>query len=64
MLAGLSDTEHSARRMDLTHISSYRGHNIGCFPDSEAEEFMARSCIHFGIDVVGYEDEIKRLAEP
>ncbi len=62
VLAGLSDTEHSASKMDLTHIPAGQIHNIGRFPEPEAEEFMARSCAHFGIDFSGYEDEIGRLA--
>ncbi|MCY4228832.1 MAG: ATP-binding protein [Gammaproteobacteria bacterium] len=64
VLAGLSDTEYSARKMDLNRIPPIQKHNIGCFPDCETREFMAISCVHFGIDVAGYEDEIYRLAEP
>ncbi len=64
VLAGLSDTEYSADQMDLTRIPPEQKHNIGCFPEHEAKEFMARSCTHFGIDVTGFEQEIERLAEP
>ncbi len=64
VLAGLSDTEHSASQMDLTRIPPVQKHNIGCFPDSEAQEFMTRSCAHFGIDLVGFEHEVDRLIEP
>ncbi len=64
VLAGLSDTEYSANQMGLTRIPPDQKHHIGCFPDPEAEEFMARSCAHFGIDVVGFEDQVERLAEP
>ncbi|MCY4150350.1 MAG: hypothetical protein OXF73_13565, partial [Gammaproteobacteria bacterium] len=64
VLAGLSDTEYSAGRMDLTRIPAGQIHNIGCFPDHEAGEFMARSCAHFGIGIAGFEDEVGRQAEP
>ncbi len=64
VLAGLSDTEYSAGRMDLTRIPVGQVHNIGCFPDHEVGEFMARSCAHFGIDIAGFEQEVSRLAEP
>ncbi len=64
VLAGLSDTEYSAGRMDLTRIPPDQKHHIGCFPDPEAREFMTRSCAHFGIDVAGFEDQVERLAEP
>ncbi len=64
VLAGLSDTEYSTDQMDLTLIPPEQKHNIGCFSESEAQEFMARSCAHFGIDVVGFDDEVERLAEP
>ncbi len=64
VLAGLSDTEYSANQMDLTRIPPEQKHNIGCFPDSEAQEFMAKSCAHFGIDLVGFEHEVNRLIEP
>ena len=64
VLAGLSDTEFSAGRMDLTRIPSGQVHNIGCFPDHEAEEFMTRSCAHFGIGIAGFEQGVDRLAEP
>ncbi len=64
VLAGLSDTEYSADQMDLTRIPPEQKHNIGCFPEHEAKEFMVRSCTHFGIDVTGFEQEIERLAEP
>jgi len=64
VLAGLSDTEYSAGRMDLTRIPSGQVHNIGCFSNHGAEELMSRSCAHFGIDIAGFEDEINRLAEP
>ena len=64
VLAGLSDTKYSADRMDLTRIPTGQTHSIGCFPDHEAEEFMARSCAHFGIGTSGFEDEVDRLARP
>ena len=64
VLAGLSDTEYSAGRMDLTRIPAGQVHSIGCFPDHEAVEFMARSCAHFGIGTAGFKDEVGRLAEP
>ncbi len=64
VLAGLSDTEYSVNQMDLTRIPPEQKHNIGCFPESEAQEFMARSCAHFGIDLVGFEHEVERLIEP
>ncbi len=64
VLAGLSDTEYSAGRMDLTRIPPDQKHHIGRFPDPEAREFMTRSCAHFGIDVAGFEDQVKRLARP
>ena len=64
VLAGLSDTEHSAGGMDLTRIPPGQIHNIGCFPDREARDFMARSCAHFGIGIAGFEQEIGRLARP
>ncbi len=64
VLAGLSDTEHSARKMGLTRIPHRQKHNIGRFPDHEVQELMQRSCAHFGIDLVGFEDEIARLIEP
>ena len=64
VLAGLSDTEYSAGRMDLTRIPAGQKHSIGCFPEQEAEEYMTRSCAHFGIGTAGFEHEIGRLAEP
>ncbi len=64
VLAGLSDTEYSANQMGLTRIPPIQKHHIGCFPDSEAQEFMPRSCAHFGIDATGFEDEVERLVEP
>ncbi len=64
VFAGLSDTEYSVNQMDLTRIPPNQKHNIGCFPESEAQEFMARSCAHFGIDLVGFEHEVERLIEP
>ncbi len=64
VLAGLSDTEYSARKMGLTRIPHDQKHNIGCFPDHEVQELMERSCAHFGIDTTGFEHEIDRLIEP
>ncbi len=64
VLAGLGDTEHSAGRMDLTRIPASQIHNIGRFPDDEAEEFMVRSCAHFGIGIAGFGQEVGRLAVP
>ncbi len=64
VLAGLSDTEHSAGRMDLTRIPAGQVHGIGCFPDHEAREFMTRSCAHFGINTAGFGHEVDQLAEP
>ena len=62
VLAGLSDTEFSAGRMDLTRIPAGQVHNIGCFSDHEAWNFITKSCAHFGIVITGFEDEVKRLA--
>ncbi len=64
VLAGLSDTEHSARKMGLTRIPHRQKHNIGRFPDHEVQELMERSCAHFGIGIAGFEHEIDRLIEP
>ena len=64
VLAGLSDTEYSARKMGLTRIPHRQKHNIGRFPDHEVQEFMERSCAHFGIDITGFEHEIDRLLQP
>ncbi len=64
VLAGLSDTEYMTDRMDLTRIPPRQKHNIGCFPDHEVQEFMARSCAHFGIGIAGFEQEIDRLIKP
>ncbi len=64
VLAGLSDTGHSAGKMDLTRIPAGQAHNIGRFPEQEVEELMTRSCAHFGIDIAGFEHEVDRLAEP
>ncbi len=64
VLAGLSDTEYSARKMGLTRIPHRQKHNIGRFPDHEVQELMERSCAHFGIGITGFEHEIARLIEP
>ena len=64
VLAGLSDTEYSARKMGLTRIPHDQKHNIGCFPDHEVRELMERSCSHFEIDMTGFEREITRLIQP
>ncbi|MCY4147971.1 MAG: ATP-binding protein [Gammaproteobacteria bacterium] len=64
VLAGLSDTEYSAGKMDLTRIPTDQKHNIGRFPDHEAEELMVRSCAHFGIGIAGFEHEVEQLARP
>ncbi len=64
VLAGLSDTEYSARKMGLTRIPHRQKHNIGRFPDHEVQELMERSCAHFGIGIAGFEHEIDRLIEP
>ncbi len=64
VLAGLSDTEYSVRKMGLTRIPHRQKHNIGCFPDHEVQELMERSCAHFGIDVTGFGHEIDRLLQP
>jgi len=64
VLAGLSTTEHSAGRMDLTRIPAGQVHNIGCFPDHEAGEVMTGSCAHFGIDTAGFEHEVGQLIKP
>ncbi len=64
VLAGLSDTEYSVRKMGLTRIPHRQKHNIGCFPDHEVQELMERSCAHFGIDITGFGHEIDRLLQP
>ncbi len=64
VLAGLSDTEYSARKMGLTRIPHRQKHNIGCFPDHEVQELMERSCAHFGIGIAGFGHEIDRLIQP
>ncbi len=64
VLAGLSDTEHSARKMGLTRMPHRQKHSIGRFPDHEVQELMERSCAHFGIDVTGFGHEIDRLIQP
>ena len=64
VLAGLSDTEYSVSKMGLTRIPAGQIHKIGAFPEHEAEEFMARSCEHFGISIAGFENEVERLARP
>ncbi len=64
VLAGLSDTEYSARKMGLTRMPHRQKHNIGRFPDHEVQELMERSCAHFGIDAAGHDDEIDRLIQP
>ncbi len=64
VLAGLSDTEYSARKMGLTRIPHRQKHSIGRFPDHEVQELMERSCAHFGIDVTGFGHEIDRLLQP
>ncbi len=64
VLAGLSDTEHSARKMGLTRMPHRQKHSIGRFPDHEVQELMERSCAHFGIDVTGFGHEIDRLLQP
>ncbi len=64
VLAGLSDTEYSARKMGLTRMPHRQKHSIGRFPDHEVQELMERSCAHFGIDVTGFGHEIARLIQP
>ena len=64
VLAGLSDTEYSARKMGLTRMPHRQKHSIGRFPDHEVQELMERSCAHFGIDVTGFGHEIDRLIQP
>ena len=64
VLAGLSDTEYSARKMGLTRMPHRQKHSIGRFPDHEVQELMERSCAHFGIDVTGFGHEIDRLLQP
>ncbi len=64
VLAGLSDTEYSARKMGLTRMPHRQKHNIGRFPDHEVQELMERSCAHFGIDAAGHDDEVDRLLQP
>ncbi len=64
VLAGLSDTEYSARKMGLTRMPHRQKHSIGRFPDHEVQELMERSCAHFGIDTTGFGHEIDRLIQP
>ncbi len=64
VLAGLSDTEYSGRKMGLTRIPHRQKHNIRRFPDHEVQELMEKSCAHFGIDAAGHDDEIDRLLQP